>query len=100
MRIVEFSLVYDALYTWFLEQRNRHTPTFSDLIKAKAKVFYKEITKKDEFCTSNSWFDLFKNRFGIHLLAQIDEKLFCNFNAVESYKEKFLKTLNELLLQL
>lgn len=89
MRIGEFSLVYDAPYTWFLQQRNRYTPIFSHLIEVK--VFYKKITKKDDICTRNSWLDLFKNRFGVHLLAQIDEKLSCDFNAVEPYKKKFLK---------
>lgn len=92
----EYPLIEDALYTWFLQERSKHTPISGDLIKEKARFFYKEITKKDDFRASTGWLDKFKKRFGIRLLTTTGEKLSCDFEAVEPYKEKFKKTLEEL----
>jgi hypothetical protein len=38
--------VEDALYNWFLEECNRHTSISGEVIRQKAKLFYKMIMKK------------------------------------------------------
>jgi hypothetical protein len=40
----EFPEVKDALYLRFLQERNRHTPISGEILKEKAKYFYKKIT--------------------------------------------------------
>jgi|AKYZ01.1.fsa_nt_gi Tc5 transposase DNA-binding domain./DDE superfamily endonuclease./CENP-B N-terminal DNA-binding domain. len=92
----EYPLIEDALYTWFLQERSKHTPISGELIKEKARFFYKEIMKKDDFRASSGWLDKFKKRFAIRLLTTTGEKLSCDFDAVDPYKQKFKKTLEEL----
>jgi hypothetical protein len=38
----EFLEVEDALYLWFLQERNRHIPISGEILKEKAKYFYKK----------------------------------------------------------
>ncbi|XP_050545073.1 jerky protein homolog-like [Daktulosphaira vitifoliae] len=97
----EFPEVEDALYLWFLQERNRHTPISGEILKEKAKYFYKRIAhkdQKDDFQASDGWLDKFKNRFGLRLLCMAGEKLSCDVNSVEPYKEKFQKVIQELSL--
>jgi hypothetical protein len=49
----EYAEVEDVLYTWFLQERNRHTPISGEIIQEKAKYSYKMIMKKDDFRASN-----------------------------------------------
>uniref|UniRef100_A0A2H8TNS6 Jerky-like n=1 Tax=Melanaphis sacchari TaxID=742174 RepID=A0A2H8TNS6_9HEMI len=94
----EFPEIEDALYLWFLQERNRQTPISGEILKEKAKYFYKKITHKNDFQASDGWLDKFKNRFGLRLLCMTGEKLSCDVNSVEPYKEKFQKVIQELSL--
>lgn len=67
--------VDEALYMWFLQERNRHTPISGPILAMKAKFFYKEITKKDDFVASKGWLERFKSRHGIRLMTVTGEKL-------------------------
>ncbi|KAJ8928276.1 hypothetical protein NQ314_019228 [Rhamnusium bicolor] len=51
----------DALYTWFLKQRGNYVPISSEILRTKAKSFYKEITGKDDFSASSGWLDKLKS---------------------------------------
>lgn len=48
----EYPQVEDALYTWFLQERNRHTPISGEIIWETAKYLYKIIMKKDDFSSN------------------------------------------------
>lgn len=50
----------DTLYTWFLQEHNKHAPMLGEVIKEKAKFFNKEIMKKDYFHASSRWLDKLK----------------------------------------
>jgi hypothetical protein len=41
----EYPEAEDALYTRFLQEHNRHTPISGEIIREKAKYFYKIIIK-------------------------------------------------------
>lgn len=94
----EFPQVEDSLYFWFLQERNRHTPISGEILKGKARFFYRKIMNKDDFQASEGWLDKFKRRFGIRLLSTTGEKLSCDVDAVEPYKEKFQKVIEEMAL--
>ena len=96
LRAAEFPHVEECLYEWFLQERRRHTPMSGEILKEKAKVFYKKITKKEDFCARKGWLEKFKKRFGIRLLSTTGEKLSCNVDAFEPYKEKFKSIIADL----
>lgn len=83
--------VEDALYAWFHQQRERHAPISGDILKQKAKFFYEEITKKQDFNASDGWLKNFKSRFGIRFLQISGEKL----SADESEIPDFILKLDE-----
>lgn len=39
----------DALYLWFLQERNRHKPILGEILKEEAKYFYKKSHTKKFF---------------------------------------------------
>ena len=49
LKMSERPQVEEALYSWFKQQRKRHAPISGDVLKEKAKFFYREIIKKDDF---------------------------------------------------
>ncbi|KAJ8970485.1 hypothetical protein NQ314_001202 [Rhamnusium bicolor] len=61
MRKAEHPEMEDALYTWFLKRRRRgnDVPISSEILRTKAKFFYREITGKDDFSASSGWLDKF-----------------------------------------
>ncbi|GJQ73224.1 hypothetical protein Trydic_g13603 [Trypoxylus dichotomus] len=63
----EFPQVEEALFQWITHQRDKNVPLSGDLIQEKAKFYYKQIMKKDDFKASNGWLDKFKKRYGIRL---------------------------------
>lgn len=92
----EFPQVEDSLYAWFLQERNRHTPISGEILKEKARYFYRKIMKKDDFQASEGWLYKFKRRFGIRLLGITGEKLSSDVAAVEPFKEQFQKVIQEM----
>ncbi|XP_014286744.1 protein bric-a-brac 1 isoform X3 [Halyomorpha halys] len=63
----DFPEVEDALYAWFIEERNRETHISGEILMEKAKMIYHEIMNKDDFRASVGWLDRFKRRYGIRL---------------------------------
>lgn len=96
LKMSEYPQVEEALYSWFKQQRNRHAPISGDILKEKAKFFYREITKNDDFRASVGWFEKFKQRHGIRFLQMSGEKL----SADESQISSFIENLNAKITQL
>lgn len=85
-----------ALYSWFIQERSRHTPLSGDIVCEKAKHFYRQITGKDDFKASSGWFHRFKKRYGIRQLTVCGEKLSSNESAVQPFQREFLHKVNEM----
>jgi hypothetical protein len=70
----EYPEVEDAVYTWFLQEHNRHTPVSGEIILEKAKYFCKMIMVKDDFRASDGWlvnlriWNLFSNHNGREII--------------------------------
>lgn len=90
LKMSEHPQVEEALYSWFKQQRNRHAPISGDILKEKAKFFYREITKKDDFRASDGWFENFKKWHGIRFIQMSGEKL----SADETDVANFIKSLS------
>lgn len=96
LKKAEYPEVEDALYLWFLQERNRHTPISGPILAMKAKFFYKEITKKDDFVASKGWLEGFKSRHGIRLMTITGEKLSNDATCVEPFISRFLQRVKDL----
>lgn len=88
--------VEEALYMWFLQERNRYTPISGPILAMKARFFYKEITKKDDFVASHGWLERFKSRHGIRLMTVTGEKLSNDTSCIEPFKLRFLQKVKDL----
>lgn len=87
------------LHKWFELQRSKNCPISADLIKAKAKVIFKELNPtKDEnaFSASNGWFEKFKRRFGIRLLTMSGEKLSADLNHITPFIHRLRSQMDEM----
>lgn len=93
MKKAENPELEEALYTWFLQQRNNHIPISSEILKAKAKSFYVKMTGKDDFSASSGWLDKFKLRHGIRYLKICGEKVSSDESVVEPLKKSLLTLL-------
>ncbi|KAG5888111.1 hypothetical protein JTB14_023405 [Gonioctena quinquepunctata] len=96
LKKAEHPEVEEALYMWFLQERNRHAPISGPMLAMKAKFFYKEITKKDDFVASKGWLERFKSRHGIRLMTITGEKLSNDATCIEPFKLRFLQKVNDL----
>lgn len=96
LRKAENPEVEEALYMWFLQERNRNTPISGPILAMKAKFFYKEITKKDDFVASKGWLERFKSRHGIRLMTVTGEKLSNDASCIEPFKLRFLQKVKNL----
>lgn len=88
--------VEEALYMWFLQDRNRHAPISGPTLAMKAKYFYKEIIKKDDFVASKGWLERFKSRHGIRLMTITGAKHSNDATCIEQFKLKFLQRVKDL----
>lgn len=96
MKTGEFPQVEDSLYLWFLQERKRHTPISGEILKEKARFFYRKIMENDDFHASEGWLDKFKRRFGIRLLSMTGEKLSCDIDSVEPFMQEFKQVIDEM----
>lgn len=92
----ENPVVEEALYSWFLQERRRHTPISGDMLSMKAKFFYSEITSKTDFSASKGWLHRFKSRYGIRLMKITGEKLSNDDSCVETFRKNFLEKVKDL----
>lgn len=98
IRKAEHPEVEIALYNWFLQQRNAHVPISSEILRAKAKQFYEQITGKKDFLASSGWLDKFKLRHGIRFLKVCGEKLSSNVDAIIPFQKKLKSVVDEMKL--
>lgn len=96
LRKAENPEVEEALYTWYLQQRNRHAPISGPILAMKAKYFYKKIMKKKGFLASTGWLDRFKSRYDIRLSNIARVKLSNDATCIKSFKLKFLQRVKDL----
>lgn len=97
----EYPELEEKLFQWFLQQRERHCPMNSPILKAKAKVLFKEVypdKSEDSFNASEGWFSRFKRRFGIRYLKICGEILSSDVSAVRSFINRFRHKINEMKL--
>nr|CAI5841019.1 unnamed protein product [Callosobruchus analis] len=64
MRNAEYSDVEEAVYAWFLQQRERHVPISEEIILQKAREFFTDMNYGEgvNFEASVGWFQGFKHR--------------------------------------
>jgi hypothetical protein len=91
----EYPEVEDVLYTWFLQEHNRHTSISGGIIQETAKYFYKMIMRKDDFRASDGWLDKFKKQFRIRFVTIMGKKLLCDVSAVDPFVRKFREKIDE-----
>ncbi|XP_050535026.1 jerky protein homolog-like [Daktulosphaira vitifoliae] len=96
LKKAEHPEVEEALDMWFLQERNRHAPISGPMLAMKAKFFYKEIIKKDDFVASKGWLEHFKSRHGIRLMTITGEKLSNDATCIEPFKLRFLQKVKDL----
>lgn len=79
----------NALFMWFMQQRRQHIPISGEIICEKARLFHREITKKEDgFTASKGWLDNFKHRHGIRRLKITGEKLSCDEASIEPFRNE------------
>lgn len=91
-----------ATYYWFLQQRSKHVPLNTDVLREKAIFFHKQFCSDTtcKFKASYGWAQKFNGRHQIRNLAISGEKLSANIRAVEPFKDSLLKTITEMGLTL
>ena len=80
--------VDEALYIWFLQQRQRHIPVSQDMLQVQAEKFFNELIDEGKF-GSRGYIDKFIKRHDIRLLKITGEKLSSNLVIVDDYVKKF-----------
>lgn len=78
----------NALYLWVVQQRTKHTPLTSIVIREKAEAFHKKVCKveKCDFKASYGWFSRFKDRFSLKVKRIHGEKLSADLSRLDSFK--------------
>ncbi|XP_018373175.1 PREDICTED: jerky protein homolog-like [Trachymyrmex cornetzi] len=99
MKFTEHTKVEEALFLWFVQQREKGAPISGSILQAKALSLYShfpdEAEKEECFAASNGWLDRWKKRYGIRLMQfnTRGEKFFEDDDVVNVFKEKFKKTI-------
>lgn len=85
-----------SLYLWIVQQRTKHTPLTSEIVREKARNFHKEICKEQQcaFLASYGWFIKFRNRFGLKIKRMHGEKLSADLTHVESFKAQLAEIIS------
>lgn len=91
----KYPRVEQALYEWYLEERQQSTVT-GEKLQEKAKILYKEIMSKDDFKASDGWLDKFKKRYGIRFLTSPSPTPSSSINLVKVFIMKFEERVKEL----
>ena len=82
-----------ALYTWFVQERNRGTPLSGPILKEKALWFHARLYADDKaFTASDGWLTRWNQRHGVRQLAIQGEVLSSVHNNTESFKEDLALT--------
>lgn len=85
----------NALYKWFLKQREMHVPVNGHMLKERAKILNEKLKETEAFVASDGWLQRFKTRYGIRLLAVSGEKISAQPELIESFKGTLLNKIKE-----
>lgn len=85
--------VDEALYIWFLQQRQRHIPVSQDMLQVQSEKFFNELVGEGNF-GSRGYIDKFIKRHDIRLLKITGEKLSSNLAVIDEYVQKFAVEMN------
>lgn len=81
----------DALYMWFMQERERGVPLSGPIIQEKALSLNRKLRGDPAFTASVGWLGRWKDRHGIRQLTVTGEILSGDIAASEDYKRKFGK---------
>lgn len=84
-----FKDVDEALYLWFLQQRQLGTPLDGPILQAQAGKLNQLLNKDREFKASDGWFSRWKKRHGIRFMTITGEKLSADLEAAEKFVKSF-----------
>lgn len=92
---VTSNVVDQALYTWFLQERNLGNPVSGALLAAKAVELNKQNNGPDSCCASKGWLHGFNQRHGIRQLSIQGEKKSADHKAADEFGPYFRNHLAE-----
>lgn len=99
MKKSDFENVGEALYLWFVQQREKGTPISGPMLKEKALNFYSQLRiecpEEEKFTASEGWLFRWKRRYGIRQLNICGERLSAEGQASEL--QKFKRRLHKFL---
>lgn len=78
-----------ALLKWVRQVRGEDTPISGPIIAAKAKQFFEKLGIEGTFDASSGWLTRFKQRHGIREIGLHGDKLSCDNQAAEDFKNDF-----------
>ncbi|XP_054008992.1 jerky protein homolog-like [Hylaeus anthracinus] len=87
--------VDDAVFQWFLQNRDKGVPISGPILCEKALEFNKKLEGNPNFKASSGWLEKFKSRHGIRELNVLGEKLSTSNVAAESLTADLHKFLIE-----
>lgn len=87
------------LYSWFLQQRERHVTITSHILREKAIQLYAKYYGDNKFNASRGWLNKFKKRHGIRYLKVSGEKLSSDSDVVKPFLQKLANKIREMHLQ-
>ncbi|XP_014276200.1 jerky protein homolog-like [Halyomorpha halys] len=86
MRKFENEELNEAVFLWFMQQREKGIPLTGPLIQEKAKVLALQFGESSKpFTASSGWLDRWKCRYGIRQLNMSGEKLLADERAVNFF---------------
>ncbi|XP_033331182.1 jerky protein homolog-like [Megalopta genalis] len=75
MMVPKYKNVDDAVFQWFLENRDKGVPISGPILCEKALEFNEKLKGNPNFKASSGWLEKFKSRHGIRELNMSGEKL-------------------------
>lgn len=91
-----FEELSEALFLWFVQNREKGVPISGPLLKEKALQFYKDLGNEDkEFCASEGWLEKWKLRHGVRQLQVSGERLSADEASVTDFKSDFQNVIDK-----
>ena len=98
LKQARYPKVDEALYIWFLQQRERHIPVSQETLQVQSLKFFNELVGEGSF-GSRGYIDKFIKRYDIRLLKITGEKLSSNVAIIDEYTKKFSEEMRSKNLQ-
>lgn len=85
----KFDKVDEALFLWFVQEREKETPLSGPIVQEKALQLNNLMKGDEEFVASTGWLDRWKKRHGIRQLTITGEQLSSDNAAAQMYIDEF-----------